>query len=473
MQRLPPMRPGSTHDGLGFVILISCVAALGGFLFGYDSGVINGAVEALQAAFHAGDIASGFNVASMLLGCAAGAFLAGRIADRFGRRPALFVAAILFAISSLGAGISSGSLEFVIYRVLGGLAVGAASVIAPAYIAEVAPPAYRGRLASLQQLAIVLGLFSAFLINYLIAGAAGGAGQPFWFGYQAWQWMFWAELVPVVLFFVGLIFIPESPRFLVAAGRLPEAASVLSRTSQEGDAEAKVREIQATLSADHRPRLADLLAPDTGKIRTIVWVGLAIAALQQLVGINVVFYYGEVLWRAAGFTESDALKINVIGGTINVGATLAAMALVDRWGRKPLLLLGSVGMALTLGTMALLFATAAPGTDGTLSLGPWTGPAALVAANAYIICFGISWGPVMWVMLGEMFPNQCRGAALAVAGLSQWGANFLVTMTFPLLLTGIGLGGAYGIYAGFAAASFFIVRAIVQETKGKTLEAMR
>lgn len=467
---MPPQLKSTAN--LRFVILISSVAALGGFLFGYDSGVINGAVEAIQIAFQTGDLASGFNVASMLLGCAAGAFMAGRIADRFGRRAALFAAAALFAVSSWGSGIASDSVEFVIYRVLGGLAVGAASVIAPAYIAEIAPPAYRGRLASLQQLAIVLGLFSAFLVNYLIAHAAGGASQPFWFGFQAWQWMFWAELVPVVLFLIGLCFIPESPRYLVAIGQLARAERILARTEHAADAPAKVTEIQATLVADHRPGLRDLLDRPTGKIRPIVWVGLAIAALQQLVGINVVFYYGEVLWRAAGFTESDALKINVISGIINVGATIAAMALVDRWGRKPLLLTGSIGMAITLSALAVLFATASLGPDGKLSLGPWQGPAALIAANAYIICFGISWGPVMWVMLGEMFPNQCRGAALAVAGLSQWGANFLVTMTFPLLLTGIGLGGAYGIYAAFATASFFIVRAIVQETKGKALEAM-
>ncbi|GAB4248254.1 MAG: sugar porter family MFS transporter [Candidatus Methylacidiphilales bacterium] len=467
------MRSTSPSNGLGFVVLISCVAALGGFLFGYDSGVINGAVEALQEAFHASDVGSGFNVASMLLGCAAGAFLAGRVADRFGRRSTLFVAAVLFAISSFGSGIAASSFEFVVYRVLGGLAVGAASVIVPAYIAEIAPAMYRGRLASLQQLAIVLGLFSAFFVNYLIAKAAGGASESFWFGFQAWQWMFWVELVPVFLFFLGLFLIPESPRFLVAAGRLAQAENILARTAHAADADAKVREIQATLTADHRPGLIDLLDPSNGQVRRIVWVGLLIAALQQLVGINVVFYYGEVLWRAAGFTESDALKINVIGGFINVSATILAMTLIDRWGRKPLLLLGSAGMATTLGTLAFLFATASVDPSGTLALGPFTGPAALVAANTYIIFFGISWGPVMWVMLGEMFPNQCRGAALAVAGLSQWGANFLVTMTFPMLLAGIGLGGAYGIYAAFAAASFFIVLAIINETRGKTLEAMR
>lgn len=466
------MNTPSTPPPLSSVILISAVAALGGFLFGYDSGVINGAIGALQVAFGASDIASGFNVASMLLGCAAGAFLAGGVADKFGRRPALFAAAVLFGVSAWGSGIATNSLEFIIYRLIGGFAVGAASIISPAYISEIAPAAYRGRLASLQQMAIVLGLFAAFLVNYLLALAAGGASDVFWFGFQAWQWMFWAELVPVVLFFIGLLFIPESPRFLVAAGRLDRAAEVLRKVSSIGSVDRQIDEIQATLRKDHRPSLRDIFISGSGKLHPIVWTGLALAALQQFVGINVVFYYGEVLWRAAGFTEADALKINVIGGIINVASTLVAIALVDRWGRKPLLLTGSLGMALTLGTLAVIFGTAAVGTDGKLSLSPAAGLTALIAANAYIVAFGMSWGPVMWVILGEMFPNQMRGAALAVAGLSQWGSNFLITMTFPVLLSGVGLGGAYALYTAFALLSFFVVRALVSETKGKTLEEM-
>lgn len=464
---MPPLTPR-----LGFILLISGVAALGGFLFGYDSGCINGAVTALQKAFGASDVGSGFNVASMLLGCAAGAFLAGGLADRFGRRATLLVSAVFFGVSAWGSGIANSSPEFVIYRLLGGFAVGAASIISPAYISEIAPAAYRGRLASLQQMAIVLGLFSAFLVNFLIARAAGGASELFWLGYPAWRWMFWAELAPVLLFFLGLLLIPESPRYLVAAGKKSLAARVLEKLSPGMDADHEVEKIAATLHDGRRPGLRDLLDPLTRRLRPIVWVGIAIAALQQLVGINVVFYYGEVLWRAAGFSEGDALRINVISGIINVASTLVAIALVDKWGRKPLLLVGSAGMTVFLSIMAWVFHAAAVDATGKLTL---TGPAgwvALISANLYIIAFGMSWGPVMWVMLGEMFPNQARGAALAVAGFAQWMTNFLVTMTFPIFLAHIGLGGAYGLYAAFALLSLFIVQAAVQETKGKALEEM-
>jgi len=319
---------------LSRIILLSCVAALGGFLFGYDSGVINGTVNALQNAFGASDAASGFNVASMLLGCAGGAFFAGRIADRFGRKTALFTAALLFGMSAWGSGIATSSAEFVVYRLIGGFAVGAASVISPAYISEIAPAHLRGRLATLQQMAIVLGLFFAFVSNYLIAGAAGGASEVLAAGYQAWQFMFWAELIPIALFFIGLLFIPESPRYLVAAGKPERAQKVLASVSHPDDAASKVASIRRTLKADHRPRMSDLRLDEGGGIRPIVWVGLCIAALQQLVGINVVFYYGEVLWRAAGFSEGDALLINVIGGFINVSATVGAILLVDKWGRN-------------------------------------------------------------------------------------------------------------------------------------------
>lgn len=462
----------SDAPSLAPVILLSCVAALGGFLFGFDSGVINGAVGALQKAFGSSDVGSGFNVASMLLGCAAGAFLAGGIADKFGRRAALLLSAVMFAISAWGSGVAAGSFEFVMYRLIGGFAVGAASIICPAYISEIAPSAYRGRLATLQQMAIVLGLFFAFFSNFLIAGAAGGASEKFLFGFQAWQWMFWMELIPSLVFLVGLFFIPESPRFLVAAGKFDQAESVLARLSHPKDAAAKVAEIRSTLTQNKKPSMSDILDAATRKVHPIVWVGIVIAALQQLVGINVVFYYGEVLWRAAGFSESNALLINTIGGIINVTATVAAILLVDKLGRKPLLLIGSIGMAVMLAGLAIVFSTGATDATGSLQLNSVTGPMALVFANVYIIFFGISWGPVMWVMLGEMFPNQMRGAALSLAGLSQWVVNFLVTMTFPILLARFGLGLAYGLYAFFAMVSIWFVVRFIRETKGIELEKM-
>lgn len=447
------------------------VAALGGFLFGFDSGVINGTVNALNKAFHSSNLASGFNVASILLGCAVGAFLAGTLADKFGRRFVLIVTSIFFIWGSWGSGVAHGSLEFILYRVMGGLAVGAASIVCPAYISEIAPSAVRGRLASLQQLAIVLGLFFAFLSNYLFASAAGTAGNSFWFGFQAWQWMFWAEIIPAAVFFFGLLLIPESPRYLVAAHRAETARTVLERLGHP-DPDKKVREIQETLITGHNPRMRDLYDPVAKKIRPILWVGIGLAAFQQLVGINVVFYYGEVLWRAAGFSESSALLQNVISGAVNIGSTLVAIALIDKLGRKPLLIFGSIGMAFTLGALAWIFGSSPLDEHGQLALTSSLGLSALIAANAYIFCFGVSWGPVIWVMLGEMFQNQFRGAALSVSGFVQWISNFAITMTFPILLGSFGLGGAYGLYTVFAALSIVFVMKLVRETKGKALEEM-
>ena len=454
-----------------YILGISTVAALGGFLFGFDSGVINGTVDALNRAFHSSNFGSGFNVASLLLGCALGAFLAGTLADKFGRRSVLIVTSVLFIWGSWGAGIAHGSLEFILYRVMGGLAVGAASIVCPAYISEIAPSAIRGRLSSLQQLAIVLGLFFAFLSNYLFAGAAGTAGNTFWWSFQAWQWMFWAEIIPSVAFFLGLLFIPESPRYLVAANRADTARTVLARLGHP-DPDKKVREIQETLRTGHKPRMSDLYDPALKKIRPILWVGIGLATFQQLVGINVVFYYGEVLWRAAGFSESNALLQNVISGAVNIGSTFVAIALVDKWGRKPLLIFGSIGMTVTLGALAWIFGSSPLDAQGRLALTGSAGLSALIAANAYIFCFGVSWGPVMWVMLGEMFQNQFRGAALSVSGFVQWISNFAITMTFPILLGSFGLGGAYGLYATFAAISIVFVVKLVRETKGKPLEEM-
>jgi len=463
--------PHERHNTF-FIILISAIAAIGGFLFGFDSGVINGTVAALKEAFHSSAAASGFNVASMLLGCAGGAFLAGSLADKFGRRNVMIVTALLFTISAWGSGISTSSFEFIAFRLLGGFAIGAASVLCPAYISEIAPAAIRGRLSSLQQLAIVLGLFAAFLSNYLIALGAHGATGHFWLGFQGWQWMFWVGMVPAVIFLVSLFLIPESPRYLVAAGRDAEANSVLTRLLGAGEAESKVVEIRDTLLKDHEPRLSDLFDKSTGKIFPVLWIGIGLAAFQQLVGINVVFYYGEVLWRAAGFTEANALMQNVISGAVNIASTLIAISLIDKLGRKPLLIAGSIGMAVTLGVLAYVFGTS-PTEAGNLKLSPSFGLYALLAANAYVFFFGISWGPVMWVMLGEMFPNQIRGSALSVSGLTQWLANFGITMTFPILLAGVGLGGAYGLYAFFAFVSILFVVRSVRETKGMELEEMQ
>lgn len=457
-----------------FIILISTTAAIGGFLFGYDSGVINGTVDGLKEAFHSDSLMTGFNVASTLLGCAIGAFIAGNLANKFGRRMILIVSALLFALSAWGAGMSHSSLEFIFYRVLGGFAVGAASVLCPAYISEVTPARYRGAMSSLQQIAIISGLFFSFLSNYFIAKVAGSSLGIFAWGLPAWRWMFWVQLIPSLSFFLALLAIPESPRYLLAAGRLEQARLVLTKLFGSLAAEEKIKEIDATLNHEHRPKLSDLRETNgLFGLRPIIWVGIGLAVLQQFVGINVVFYYGSVLWQSAGFTESDSLLINVLSGGVSIVACIGTMLLIDKIGRKPLLLIGSVGMAITLGVMAVVFATAGKNAEGHLHLVGSAGPVALVAANLYVIFFNLSWGPVMWVMLGEMFPNQIRGSALAVSGLAQWLANFTITITFPLLLGGIGLGGAYGLYSFFALLSVFFVVRMVHETKGMELEQMK
>ncbi len=468
------MNASSDSQHTLYIVVISCIATIGGFLFGFDSGVINGTVDGLQTAFDSDSVGTGFNVASMLLGCAIGAFFAGRLADRFGRRGIMRVAAVFFIISAWGSGIAGGSVEFVVFRVLGGLAVGAASVLAPAYISEVAPARYRGALATVQQIAIISGLFMAFVSNYFVAAAAGASTNEFWLGFEAWRWMFWVEILPATIFLVALFLIPESPRYLVLHRQRDRAVDVLTKLGGSSFAEAKAQEIDDSLAADHHnPRLADLIDPQSGRVRKLVWVGIGLATFQQLVGINIVFYYGAVLWQSVGFAESDALLINVLSGGLSIAAVTVTVLTIDKIGRKPILLIGSIGMSITLAIVAYAFLNATTAADGSLSLEGIYGPMALIAANAYVVFFNFSWGPVMWVMLGEMFPNQIRGTGLAVSGLAQWGSNFGITMTFPILLASIGLAGAYGFYTVCAVISVVFVIKMVHETRGIELEDMQ
>jgi len=468
--------PGLAADGakvnMAFIGAIVAVATIGGFMFGYDSGVINGTQAGLEKAFGLSKLGTGLNVGAILIGCAVGAFAAGRLADVFGRRTVMIAAALAFIVSALAAGAASSSALFIAARILGGLGVGAASVLSPVYISEVTPAHIRGRLSSVQQIMIISGLTGAFVANYVLAHTAGASTAPLWFAIPAWRWMFWLQAIPAAIFVLTLLIIPESPRFLVARGREAAAEAVLSRLFGPGEGVRKVAQIRASLAADHhKPKLADLVDKVTGKVRPIVWAGIGLAVFQQLVGINIVFYYGAVLWQSVGFSEDDALKINILSGALSILACLATIALIDRIGRKPLLLIGSLGMAAALGTMAVCFSTGAL-VDGALHLSDQTGLVALIAANAYAVLFNLSWGPVMWVMLGEMFPNQIRGSGLAVAGFAQWMANFAISVSFPALAAGLGLSVTYGFYAAAALISFFFVRALVTETRGRELEEM-
>jgi len=469
------MNQTAERANIGLISAIVAVATIGGLLFGYDSGAVNGTQPGLKAAFALDDAGLGFTVGSLLIGCFIGAFFAGTLADRMGRRNVMRLAALLFLVGALIQGLSHDHNIFVIARILGGMAVGAASVLSPAYISEVAPANIRGRMTTVQQIMIISGLTAAFVVNYYLAAAAGASTNLFWGGIEAWRWMYLMQALPAAVFLIALFFIPESPRYLVSKGRNPEALAVLTSLFGTTEGALKLAEIQASFSTDHRPQLKDVLTPAGGRgflgIRAIVWAGLLLAVFQQLVGINVIFYYGSTLWQAAGFSENDSLLINIVSGFVSIAACFVTIAVIDKIGRKPLLLIGSAGMAITLFVMVFAFREGAL-VDGKLVMSAQVGTIAVIAANLYVIFFNVSWGPVMWVMLGEMFPNQIRGSALAVCGFAQWFANYLIAQAFPIMLAGIGLAASYSFYGICAVISFFLVQRFIQETKGKELEAM-
>jgi SP family sugar:H+ symporter-like MFS transporter len=463
---------------MGFIGAIVAVATIGGFLFGYDSGAVNGTQDGLTAAFHlvpgswSPSNGLGFTVASLLIGCFIGAFFAGRLADLIGRRNTMMLAAALFLVGALVQGAAPSQIIFVIARICGGMAVGAASVLSPAYISEVAPAEIRGRLTTVQQIMIITGLTAAFVVNYFVAQGAGLSTARYWGGIEAWRWMFLMQAIPAAIFLVALFMIPESPRYLVSKGRNESAQSVLTSLFGADVARAKFDEIRATFSEDHRPRLSDIKGNGLFGIRKVVWVGIMLAAFQQFVGINVIFYYGATLWQLAGFSESQSLAINIVSGAVSIAACFGTIAVIDKIGRKPLLLIGSAGMAVTLFAMVYAFSHGTLDPKGNLVLSKDLGTLAVVAANLYVIFFNFSWGPVMWVMLGEMFPNQIRGSALAVSGFVQWFANFLISFSFPVMAAKLGLTISYTFYGACAVISFFLVKSLVHETRGKELEQM-
>ncbi|WP_307851290.1 sugar porter family MFS transporter [Nocardiopsis sp. MG754419] len=461
------------HDGganLAHVTMIAAAAAMGGFLFGYDSAVINGAVDAIQERFQVGPGILGFTVASALLGCVVGAATAGSIADRLGRIRVMQIAGVLFAVSAVGSALPFTVWDLTAWRIVGGVAIGMASVIAPTYIAEVSPAAYRGRLASLQQLAIVLGIASSQLVNYAIAEGAGGSASNQIGPIQAWQWMLGVEMLPALVYLGLSVVIPESPRYLVRVGKVDQARRILAEVEGGGESrvDRRIAEVREALGSEARPTLRDL----TGRygLLPIVWIGMAVSAFQQLVGINVIFYYSSSLWQSVGVAESDSLLLSLFTSIVNIVGTVIAIILVDRTGRKPLLLVGSAGMTVALATAAFAFSNAqVQGEEVTLPFA-WAA-VALASASTFVLFFALSWGAIVWVLLGEMFPLRIRAAAMGVATATQWLTNWLITVSFPTLRDW-NLSGAYLMYAGFALLSFFFVLRFVKETKGKTLEEM-
>ncbi|MGQ4511592.1 sugar porter family MFS transporter [Streptomyces sp. DW26H14] len=454
----------------GKALGVSIAAAVGGFLFGFDSSVINGAVNSLTDHFHLGSFLSGFVVSIALLGCAVGAWYAGRLADVWGRRKVMLLGSAMFIISSVGSALAFSVPDLLVWRVIGGLGIGIASVIAPAYISEVAPASGRGALGSLQQLAITIGQLVVLSSNKGLAGAAGGASKDLWWGLPAWRWMFLVGVIPAAVYGVLALTIPESPRYLVQKGRLGDAAGVLERISGEEDGRAKAQEIEQTLRKEHRTTFADIRGPRFG-LHPLVWVGIIMAALQQLVGINAIFYYSTTLWQSVGFSESSSFTTSVITAAINVVMTVVAMLFIDRVGRRRLLTIGSIGMFLSLLLTAIAFSQQ-HGSGKSVSLPHPYGPLALVGANAFVVFFALSWGPVMWVMLAEMFPNRMRAMALAIGTASNWIFNFIVTFAFEPATKHVGLSWLYGAFALFAFLSIWFVRFKVPETKQRTLESM-
>jgi SP family xylose:H+ symportor-like MFS transporter len=467
------MNTATQHNNQQLTTLrITLVAALGGLLFGYDTGVISGSQLYFSEYFNFNAEQKGDAVSSALYGCLIGALVGGYLTKHISRKYTLILSAVLFTVSAWGSGIADNLTELVIYRIIGGLGVGMASLAAPMYIAEVSPPKDRGRMVSYYQLAVVIGFFTVFLATYFIGGGDTKGLTPdaleelrAYNVSQGWRVMFWSELVPAVAFLVLLFTVPHSPRWLMIKGRIEEAKSVLSRiASSEKEAQAELSEISKSLSKDPSPKIAVLFAKGIG---FALFLGVMLSIFQQITGINAILYYGaEIFANALGYGPEDALKQQLWLGAVNLIFTFIAIYTVDSWGRKPLFISGTIGMFLGLSILGM---TIYSGQMGVVSL---------LAILLFIGSFAMSMGPVVWVMLSEMFPNNVRSVAMSIAVAAQWLFNALVAKNFPLVnesaLNQNAFNGAlpYFIFAFFCVIAMFFVWKLVPETKGKALEEM-
>jgi sugar porter (SP) family MFS transporter len=448
---------------LRYVWLISIVAAMGGLLFGWDWVVIGGAKPFFQRYFELTSEAQiGWANSCALIGCLFGALAAGALSDRFGRKRLLIAAALLFALTSLGNALASNFTVFIAWRICGGVAIGLASNLSPMYIAEIAPAQIRGKLVAINQLTIVIGILLAqylnwFLVRHLPAGASDEFIRNSWFGQQGWRWMFGLTAAPSLLFFLGMMLVPESPRWLAQNGKSERARAILARIGGDQFAQAAVTDIESTLAKEEgqHARFTDLLEP---RMRKVLVLGVVLAVFQQWCGINVIFNYAEEIFRAAGYDISSVLKNIAWTGSVNLAFTFVALGVVDRGGRRPLMLLGSAGLAVIYGVMGFCFFTGVKGL-----------PMLLLVLSA-IGCYAMSLAPVAWVVISEIFPNRIRGAAMAVAVSSLWIACFILTYTFPILNAKLGAAGTFWLYAGICIAGFVFIKLKLPETKGKTLE---
>lgn len=432
----------------GYVILISIVAALGGLLFGFDTAVISGTINFIQPYFGLSEAGLGWTVSSLLFGCIAGVFLSGKAGDHYGRKKVLMAAALLFFISAVGSASAQSLVFFLVARILGGIAVGVASILSPMYIAELAPAKYRGTLVSLNQLAIVIGILVAFFSNYLLVNT----------GENNWRWMLLVMAAPAVLLFFSLFLVPESPRWLVARGRNNDALQVLVKTSGKEFASAELKEIEDTLKNQEESTFRDLLAP---KIKPLLFIGIILAVFQQITGINTIMYYAPKIFANVGQSNDSALFQTILIGGTNLLFTLVAMVLIDRLGRKLLIIIGSTGMMLMLAGLSALYFTNQ--TSGVL---------VLVFILGYIAFFAASLGPALWVVAAELFPNRLRSKGMSIAIVSLWIACTVVTIVFPIMLEKLSGGITFLIFALICLANLLYVLKYVPETKGKTLEEL-
>jgi len=447
---------------IAYIYAISAVAALGGLLFGYDWVVIGGAKPFYEKFFHLTDPSQqGWAMSCALIGCLVGALVSGWLSDRFGRKRLLIAAGVVFAASSIGTGFAPSFAAFVHWRILGGFAIGMASSLSPMYIAEVAPAQYRGKLVSLNQLTIVIGILLAQVVNWLIAKPVPANATSLqilqsWNGQVGWRWMFGVTAIPSMLFFVAMFVVPESPRWLAKNGAHERAKHVLSRIGGELYGVQALREIEATVTQDTKQMDLRMLL-DRRMLRVLL-LGIGLAVLQQWCGINVIFNYAEEVFSAAGYNVSDILFNIVVTGAVNLVFTFVAIGLVDRYGRRVLMLTGSAGLAIIYTCLGALYYTHSRGIH------------MLVLVVAAIGCYAMSLAPVTWVVISEIFPNRIRGAAISIAVTALWVASFILTYTFPIFNHSLGAAKTFWIYAAICTAGFLFIRARLPETKGKTLE---
>lgn len=438
----------------GFVLAVTFVAALGGLLFGYDTAVISGAIGFLQIHFGLNSVKVGWAASCALAGCVLGVIVAGLISDVFGRRKVLFFSAIMFLASAIGTSLAQSFGWFVLFRILGGIGIGAASMASPLYIAEIAPVSWRGRLVALNQFAIVTGMLLVYLVNYRIAQL----GNDHWNQSTGWRWMFACGAFPSGLLLALLFLVPETPRYLVTKGKSAQARAVASRIEGTSSGEIAVQALEKQGAQQHVQWISDPL------VIRVIFIGIILAVLQQITGINVFLYYAPAIFSQLGSATNTALLQTVLVGAVNLTFTAIAMGTVDRVGRKPLLIVGSIGMGICLSAMGLASAH--------LSVGLWQ----FISALGYIACFAVSVGPVTWIILSEIFPTNTRGRAMAIATVALWGANFLVSQTFPMmndsqfLVSRFHHGFPFFLYAAFCYLEAVFVWLMLPETKNRSLE---